>query len=351
MMPIVIVIDEEAFENDWVSWHSKLEDFITLCPFNKIEALTSSIPVFPFPHLPSIVERAKTMLVNRSMHELEAATVHMRWMINSYFYQFRNEGKRRYEHLLGYGRLGIVPYIDNKTGFLKFRSRSANKAKEAKEAQEFLLCYPTPSNTSEFTALQNCVEEYVIEVPGFKKAKKQEYFAVLALWLAADCIDRLKTNLDIVFKAEPNNLSSDFTKQGYKYSEKEQDIALAGVQCSEALHAIAYAEKLAANILLEDAASKKFKHAASLAAANKAKIGHKEHYELRDMAVKLFFEIMEDVEKGKRKPLSISAAVKEFLPKIAAHGIAINRPLSPDRGHKTVCGWISKAKKDRSLTL
>lgn len=339
-MSEVFVVDREAFENDWVSWHDKLEGYISLCPPDEIGKLTSSIPDFPYPHLRAVVERSRTILANRSPQEIEAAAIHLRWIINSYFHQFRNEGKRRFEFLKSMWQFGATPHIND--GSLEMKSRGANSSQED---MNFLTNYPMPSNTSEFAALKQCIDEYIIDVSGFQKASKQEYFAILALWLAADCIDRLETDLNIVFKASPNNISDAFIKQSYKYGEEQQDVALAGIQFNEASNAIAYAEKISATASIEESVTEKFKHAVSIAASSKAKLGHKKHYELQAMAKQLFLEYRGNVANGNRKSISIMAITSEIYPEVQAHAAAIGRPLSADRGPKTVYGWLLKFNK------
>jgi len=344
-MPEVFVVDREAFENDWVSWNDKLEGYISLCPPDEIGKLTSSIPDFPFPHLRAVVERSRAILTNRSPQEIEAAAIHLRWIINSYFYQFRYEGERRFEYLKFVWKHDSTPYI-NDSGALEHKPRAANAPQEG---LKFLTNYPMPTNTSEFTALKRCIDDYDSETQGFQNASKQEYFAVLALWLAADCIDRLETDLNVVFKASPNNISDAFIKQSYKFGEEQQDVALAGIQFNEASNAIAYAEKIAATAAIEESVTKKFKHAVSIAASSKAKLGHKKHYELQELAEKLSSEYRDKVAKGERKPLSTMAFARHIYPIIEARATAIGRPLSQERGFKTVYDWLrafNKIQKD-----
>ncbi len=340
--------DEEAFEkfyndsseHEWVSWNKQMKDYISLCPFNKIDILNNAIPIFPFLQLSLIVERAKKILPNRSQQEIFAATEHLRWIINSYFHQFRNEAERRQKSAVEFMQFGVIPVIDEPNGMPKFKD--INHLNSTKNILDYVTAYPQPLNTSELTALQNCMYDYDLANAGFPTACTHEYFAVLALWLAADCIDRLRTNLDMEQNSDPNNIDTAFISECDNLSTDQQAIALAGVQASEAMNAICYAEQLVAIRENSKMLSQHNTTALSLNAKKASRVRHAKNHELHALAVKLFFE--------RSDWHSVSAASKAIFPKLQEHGGKIGHTLTSERGPKTVYDWLLKARKKKDAS-
>lgn len=339
--------DEESFEkfyndsseHEWVSWNKQMKDYISLCAFNKIDILNSTIPILPFLHLPLIVERAKNILPNRSQQEIFAATEHLRWIINSYFHQFRNEAELRQKYAIEFMQLGVIPAVDKSNGMPKGKNIDSSSTTDI---LDYVTAYPQPLNTSELTALQDCIYEYDLANAGFPNACTHEYFAVLALWLTVDCIDRLRTNLDIEQKSDPNNIGTAFIRECDNLSTDHQAIALAGVHASEAMNAICYAEQLVAIREHSKMLSQHNTTALSLNAKKASRARHAKNHELHALAVKLFFE--------RTDWHSVNAASTAIFPKLQEHGKTIGRTLTPERGPKTVYNWLLKARKKKDAS-
>lgn len=319
--------------------NKQMEDYISLCPFDKTDILNNPVPIFPFRQLPLIVERAKKILPNRSQQEIFAATEHLRWIINSYFHQYRNEAERRKKSAVEFMQLGVIPVEDKPSGMFKLKKIDFNSTKDI---LDYVTAYPQPLNTSELTALQDCICDDDLINAGFPNACMHEYFAVLALWLAVDCIDRLRTNLDMEEKSDPNNIDTSFFSGSYNLSLGHEEIALAGVQASEAMNAICYAEQLAAISANTKMLSAQGKSALSLNAKKASAARHAADYELRALAEKLYFE--------RSDWRSVRAASRAIFPKIQEHGKTIGKSYSIDRGPDTVCDWLYEARQKRGAS-
>lgn len=171
--------------------------------FDEFDPLTGAIPDHPFSHLPSIVSRARRLLKNRTRDEIVSAAHSADFFIEVYFNNEKDDYIRRLLERGGW-ELGYLPYESrNEAGVRKLLD---NWPAEADDPPPDI---PTPENTSELDALKEGIGNYVLDDDAeFPNGREFEYFAVLALWLAADTVHWLKWTSDP--KALTNGLHEAF---------------------------------------------------------------------------------------------------------------------------------------------
>lgn len=159
--------------------------------FDEFDPLRGVAPAYPFSHLPSIVERARRLLKNRTRDEIVSAARNADFFIDEYF---RSEKDDYIRQLLDRGgwELRYLPYESRDEAGV--RELLDNWPSEADDPPPDI---PTPENTSELAALNECIGHYALDDDAeFPKGREFEYFAVLALWLVADAMDWLKWTSD-----------------------------------------------------------------------------------------------------------------------------------------------------------
>jgi len=159
--------------------------------FDEFDPLNGVVPAFPFSNLPSIVERARRLLKNRTRDEIVNAACSIDFFIEEYF---RNEKDDFIQRLLDSGgwELGYLPYESRNDAGV--RELLDNWPSEIDDPPPEI---PSPENTSEIDALKECIGRYSLDDdPEFPKGREYEYFAVLALWLVTDAMHWLKWTSD-----------------------------------------------------------------------------------------------------------------------------------------------------------
>lgn len=307
-----------------------MKNFINLCAFEKIDVLNCVVPPFPFPQLPSIVERAKSILSRRSQQEIVDASAMLALMINSYFQDQEDCNKHRQEIVAMFGSAPITI----KNGALK----APQNISPIDDMHKFLMDYPNPLNTTELAALQACIDDFELSNATFEDASKQEYFAALALWLVVDCIDWSRINGELEEKPTPNNVDiSTTTANGIIFSDR-LEMAYAGILANEAMSAIHHAEKLASTKEI----AKKTKEILSQKATDAANARNMPVNQVKDYAIQLLYS---------RPWHSMMYARDSLYPQVVqyAKDNKINFPLSPGNGPRTVYVWFQKANKIRPM--
>jgi len=155
--------------------------------FEEFDPLTGVPDRYPLSFLPSIVERARALLKERTRDEIINAAHNVDFFIDEYFRDEKDKYVRRLVETGGW-ELGYLPLeARNETGI---RNLLDNWPPEADDRP---LDIPTSENTSEVDALKACIDDYALsddaEFPG---GRTFEYFAVLTLWLVADALKWLK---------------------------------------------------------------------------------------------------------------------------------------------------------------
>ncbi len=339
--------------------------------FDEFDPLNGLVPTFPFPNLPSIVERARRLLKNRTRDEIVNAARSTDFFIEEYF---RNEKDDFIQRLLDRGgrELGYLPYESrNEAGVLELLD---NWPSEIDDPPPDI---PSPENTSEIEALKECIGRYSLDDdPEFPNGREHEYFAVLALWLVADAMHWLKWTSDPAamtsalhkaFAPMPPGGFPDITEtinngmqqsrdrisafvdsyqnfmQTYGLSDISVQMSNAGTSAVYAMDAVCYAEQLCAtetlakqleklrlqfhqaeqktDALAEEKAKKKISHAATKAA-------RKRHAETDAMKGEVF--------------AWCAAHLNEYPSMESAAGVAIK--LVPV-AFRTARDWISEYRK------
>ena len=213
-----------------------MKNYINLCAFNEIDVLSVDVPLFPFPQLPLIVSRAKRILSKRSQQEITDASKTLAWMINQYFQEQEEQNQFR-----------AVIVSEFKCAPIRIRDGVAiapQGTSPLDDIEKFLSDYPCPSNTSELTALQACIDDFDISNSRFQDALKQEYFAVLALWLVVDCLVWSTMDGELRQKPTPNNVDISVMRTNNTLYTDRLEMAYAGIIANEATSTINYAEYL-----------------------------------------------------------------------------------------------------------
>jgi hypothetical protein len=289
----------------------------------------------------AVVQRARRMLSGRSDQQAHTIASAIEWMIDEFFKEQEEDEIRRQAGPNGtlwrYLPSGTEPTVGN----IRWLFNDVGLSVDAK----LETAHMTPENTSELTALQECISGYVVsndeEVPD---ASEFEYFAVLSLKLAGRA-------LDYVAAIDEKTDEFDFKR----YLRFATDLAM------DATDAAAYAERLRAegddkreldmlkkwavkrteeNNLLretirtlersqEERATELARERISVNNSKAAIKRHAENHELKRAALDYY-------EKHKHRFPSTEAAAEEIAKRVV--------PVK----HRTVVTWISQHnKRDR----
>lgn len=156
--------------------------------FDQFDPKADNVPYHPFSLLPNIAGRARSILYKRSHDEILTAAQIADWMIDDYFRQEEDYFIQDQLQSNGWACKYLEEEAYNEAGLRDLIRRGLPEGSNDDEYFDF----PTRDSTSEVDALKNCIDSYEIEEEGFKGAKQQEYFAVLALWLVGDCLSWLR---------------------------------------------------------------------------------------------------------------------------------------------------------------
>ena len=292
--------------------------------FENFDPNCGVVPSYPFDLLPAIAIRARK-LVSRSPEQMIQIANTADWIIEEYF---RNAKEKYIHDLLEYGgwELGDLPQEERTESAI----RNFIKSGFPGVADDPRSLFDNVDNTSMVTALKADISNYAFDDDiDETDGKEYQYFAVLALWLIADCLKWIQF--------EPPYLS------------------LAGTAAIEAMDAVCYAEHLqdadkfvgaiqAQVSRIEDESALKVEKEVEekltlRISLNARKASHKRHGKsayLRDVASKLFLS---------EKWPSVRQASKKIYPQLVEHGRKIGFAFSPERGEQTVYGWLLKVTK------
>jgi hypothetical protein len=324
--------------------------------FDEFYLLTETTPSYPFPQLPNIVSRAKQLLINRTRKEIISAANIVEWFIDEHFIRCKDRLIQEiltnedscYNWVLGY-----LPQEDrNESGICDLLDTWPSGADNP------CPYFSSSDNTSELTALRECIEGYSLDDDvDFPNAREFEYFAVLAWWLVGESLMALpsKRRDDFSTLSTEQKARIEFKEAIDKFVSPDTLIVSAGKEALEAMNAICYAEHLYAiaeqaedlaklRIELHQASSNtdmivedKLKQKVSLAAKKSAIKRHRKSKKLKEIAVTLYMT--------KTWP-SVRQASKNIYPQLLETGRKIGFVFSPERGEQTVYEWLLKASKE-----
>lgn len=194
--------------------------------FDEFNPKEGKVPYYPFSSLQDIVHRTRYLLRDRTEEEIRAAAQFIDWMIEDYFEQEIE--------------CFIQDQIDNdgwaKSLLLEAQEKGNSLCWYVKHdlpkiaGDDDYLDYASDENTSEVAALKECIGNYHIEDQDFPEGTQAECFAVLALWMVADCIRWLGRTTGKGSASEGNSTRANFS--------------LAGESALMAMDAISHAELL-----------------------------------------------------------------------------------------------------------
>jgi len=318
--------------------------------------LTETTPSYPFPQLPNIVSRAKQLLMNRTRKEIISAANIVEWFIDEHFIRCKDR--------LIQDILTNEDSCDNWVlGYLSYENRNESGICDLLDTWPSGADNPCPyfsssDNTSELTALRECIEGYSLDDDvDFPNGREFEYFAVLAWWLIGQSLIALpsKRRDDFSTRSTGQKANIEFKEEMDKFISPDTLIISAGQQALEAMNAICYAEQLYAiaeqaedlaklRIELHQASSNtdmivedKLKKKVSLAASNAAIKRHSKSKKLKEIAVALYMT--------KTWP-SVRQASKNIYLQLLEPAKEIDFVFSPERGEQTVYEWLLKASKE-----
>ncbi len=321
--------------------------------------LTEATPSYPFRQLPDIVSRAKFLLKNRSKTEIISAANIIDWVLEEHFNQCKyecvqdiltneessNNWVLRYLSYEERDEMGITNLLD------EWPTETGNPCPY----------FSSASNTSELTALTECIKGYSLDDDvDFPNGCEFEYFAALALRLVGKTIMELpskrRDNFSKLSTAQQNMI--EFKVSLDKFTESISPgvaVAMAGEHALDAMGAVYYAEHLRTieeqneklmelqielhqtSQNIDTIAEEKLKKKISLAASNAAIKRHAKSAKLKNRAVELYLT--------KTWP-SVRQASKNIFPQLVELGDEIDFVFSPERGEQTVYEWLLAANKE-----
>jgi len=169
--------------------------------FNKFDPLSGDVPSHPFVQLPETAARARALLKNRTVEELEWAAMTVDWMIDDYFSSVKKHEEIERLEALAYQGYAIVEESEGDVSALGFASEEAMRFFEPEERgslrfipeMEQELLDILWMDSSLVGALKACIGWYDLEHDSeFPDGRDHEYFAVLSLWLVSDTLRALK---------------------------------------------------------------------------------------------------------------------------------------------------------------
>lgn len=154
--------------------------------FDHFDPKAESPPFYPFKSLPIIVSRAGDILLNRSHDEIVAAASIIDRTIEAFFEEEEES---------------VTPdQLPNNNWTRKYLFEGHSDT----DPNEYYNLWESSDMVLELDLAKQCIGYYNVEDNGFKDAKKQEYFAVLALRFVGKCLNWMQYDKE---KNEENNLS------------------------------------------------------------------------------------------------------------------------------------------------
>lgn len=316
--------------------------------FQHFDPISGSVPAYPFKQLPAIAERARAILKGRPQKQIVHAAEAIDWMVDEYF---RQEKDSLIQRILETGSWEL--------GYLEYEARNEQDLSELldnwpSDADNSAPFYPNKENTHEFEALLDCIDGYIIaDDADFPSGKEHDYFAVLALWKVADCLNTLDP--EPRFRELDESLDK-FLNSTFRYDTIRFRISqsMAVDNLIEAMQAVCWAERAQATNLLTDKVnglsleldqlqSKTDERAASIAkerlslAASKAAI--KRHTENRAMKADVFTWCAEH--------LHTFPSMDKAAEAIAGNGKLV--PIAVRTARQWIADWAKQQRSARTL--
>jgi hypothetical protein len=193
--------------------------------FNDFKPLKDEVPYFPITETRNIVGRARSLLrINkRTEDDVQAIATDASQIMEAYF---DHEKEAKLEEIQEAKRWDLLDG-DEDGNFLSFKS-------EAFDEFDIRTSDNTPTIDALIEGMDYCFDPASIEV---KDVEPYEYFAVLALWFAAEYLENLETYFD--FKQLKR------VKRTHKKYTAEEVLRF-GQKIFEAFEAVAHAEQLRA---------------------------------------------------------------------------------------------------------
>ncbi|MGO9445767.1 MAG: hypothetical protein ACLPXB_13455 [Thiobacillaceae bacterium] len=201
--------------------------------FEQFDPKEGAVPYFPFSLLPRIVRRARSMLSARTREEIVKAAQIIEWMIEAHFEQARERFIQDQLQWDGWACKYLEKDGRDEEGLRLLVERGLPDEADPEEYFDFAA----RDNTSEVDALKDSIDAYDLDSGEFKGAQQHEYFAVMALWLVADCLQWLRHSSQA--SEGPSGLRKMPADNAAKFS-------LAGQSALLAMDAVGYAEHLIA---------------------------------------------------------------------------------------------------------
>ncbi|SEL63966.1 hypothetical protein [Nitrosovibrio tenuis] len=291
--------------------------------FDNFDPYNGEVQSYPFDLLPAIATRARNLL-SKPREQLIQIAETADWIVEEYFHNAR---EKYFHELLTEGGWELQEVPEEGRTEAAIRKFMENGFPGITNDPGSL--FDNAGNTSVVTALKAAISNYSLDGSDLAGTEEYEFFAVLALWLIADCL--------MWVQLEP------------KY------LALGGNAAIEAMDAVCYAEYLQgtdqfvacirgqvskieddSGLRAEEEVQKKLKQRISLASKEAANKRHRKSAELRAMARHLFLS-------GNWQ--SVRQASKRIFPQLVEHGHRIGFAFSPERGEQTVYEWLLKVSK------
>ncbi len=287
------------------------------CQFDDFNPKVGDVPSYPFSLLPEIANRARSLLIDRTLLEIQSAAEMVDWIIEDNLERETDEFIQYQIDTDGWAKEHLLNAKDAGKNLRLFVNYDLYVIAEP----ELELPPPNSEDLNEVTAIKKCIDSYGLDVLHFKGGKDYECFSVLALWMLADCLDWLG-------------------RQSYSLAGESALKAMDAISHAEHLHDRESQEEIQAFFLqqLKSKESEVEEQAEKIAAQRRtenarkgASKRHEEHAILRQ-------EALEHYETHKDEYRSMEDAARNIA------GVIV--PVT----HRTVVGWISKHRKTQSAS-
>jgi hypothetical protein len=225
--------------------------------FDDFDPKKGLAPHSPFRDLQGVVNRAQKILSHRTADEIYAAAQLIDWIIEDFFENDINRFIQAQIQDHGWARPYLLDAMERGENILIFAAEELSEFAGQHDSLDFYC----DIHTSQVEALKKCIDMYDIVDEDFRDATQGECFAVLALWLIADCIRWLERPTGAGVSPELYTTSANYS--------------LAANASMEAMDAVSHAE------LLQQL--------------------HKSEARIQDIKLKFEQEIADTEEKNERK--------------------------------------------------
>jgi len=216
----------------------------TYQPFKGFNPFTDEVPYFPYTKLSDVVWKARQILQNRNIGDIDI---------------IENEIQHRIDEYFEVSKLNAIEQLkeDERWEFFEFDSHGVMLGFNTDFEDELQI--RTRYDTSDLEALDEIIDQFDNPLePGTIAPKPQEYFAVLALSKAADAINDIKHSNDVRAGKAPK--ASGLVPRDY---------VSAGRHAIEAMEALGRAERARSEESYKNLIASEKKSSASIKAAEK----------------------------------------------------------------------------------